>query len=369
MKNASRFLLCGVCCVLFSCVPAFASSVADVVGRVSRVQYQHYLDDVLYAKTGNDRAYGPEHDMAMTNIFDQFTAFGLQTTLEPFTYSGKTYYNVVGVLPGQGSRSNEVYLLNAHYDSARDGEGNGVPGADDDGSGVAGLLEAARVLAQFPLDATLVFAAFDREEDDTVGSTEYVTAHAGQQLKGVVALDMIACNTSTNRPEICCLALSEPLMLSLSNAVALYGQGLEVSYGGPETNADHFSFEAKGFQACLLFEAGKNPWYHTLSDCIETPGYIDYDFATQMTRSAVGWIATAAGISSAPPVRILWLPSNSVKLVWPGLGTNVTAQVSTNLAAGSWIDVPSGEVGKEGTNSVLIQSATDAKRFYRLIER
>jgi hypothetical protein len=369
MKNASRFLLCGVCCVLFSSAPVSAASVADVVGRVSRVQYQHYLDDMLYARTGNDRAYGPEHDMAMTNIFDQFTAFGLQTTLEPFTYSGKTYYNVVGILPGQGSRSNEVYLLNAHYDSARDGEGNGVPGADDDGSGVAGLLEAARVLAQFPLDATLVFAAFDREEDDTVGSTEYVTAHGSEKFKGVVALDMIACNSSTNRPEICCLDMSKPLMLSLSNAIALYGQGLEVSYGGPETNADHFSFESKGFQACLLFEAGKNPWYHSLSDCIETPGYIDYDFATKMTRSAVGWIATAAGIYSAPPVQILRLPPDRVKLVWPDSGTNVTAQVSTNLAAGSWTDIPSGEVGKEGTNSVLIQSSTADRRFYRLIER
>lgn len=369
--NPIRFFVSGVCSILCLGAPAFAASVSEVATRVNRTQYQHYLDDLLYAHTGQDRAYGTEHDMARTNIVDQLTAFGLQTSLEPFTYKDATYYNVVGVLPGKGARSNEVYLISGHFDSAQNDEGVGVPGADDDASGVAGVLEAARVLAQYQFDATLVFAAFDREEDGLEGSTAYVLSHAKDQIKGMISLDMIACS-SGNKPEICCQESSKPLMLTLSNAFALYGGELTVSYGGPDPNADHYAFELGGFQACLLIEGSTNRRYHTLEDCLDTPNYIDYEFATGMTRATVGWMATVAGLytdqATALTLQITTLSDEKVRLAWPASPAKVVVQTSSDLKAGSWSDLPANEIETEGANSVSVQPKAAGMRFYRLVE-
>ena len=54
--------------------------------------------NLLYTHAGNDRFFGPEHDLA--NIQLLWTSFGLTTTLHAFTAYGGTYYNVVGELPG-----------------------------------------------------------------------------------------------------------------------------------------------------------------------------------------------------------------------------------------------------------------------------
>ena len=166
--------------------PAF-SSVLDIVNEVSVQSYTDFMQNSLYTHTGDDRGFGAEHDLARTNIVDAFTSYGLSTSLEGFAYSSQTYYNVVGVLPGT-TRPNDIYIIGAHFDSVSN------PGADDNASGTAGVLEAARVLTQYNFEATLVFIAFDREEQGLVGSNAYATSHSGDNILGMISLDMIAYN-------------------------------------------------------------------------------------------------------------------------------------------------------------------------------
>ena len=88
MRKQAAFMLATA--VLFVATPwasesAFAELLAsqpqDIVNQVSQTTYRHYLDDVLYTHLGDDRQWGPEHDLAQSNIYAEFEGFGLNTSL------------------------------------------------------------------------------------------------------------------------------------------------------------------------------------------------------------------------------------------------------------------------------------------------
>ncbi|UCC32787.1 MAG: M28 family peptidase, partial [Phycisphaerales bacterium] len=156
LRRVVVFLTAGL--ALAPALPALASPEGEVAAAlVSEESYCHYLDDELYAHEGDNRGFGPEHDLAQANIISLFASFGLTVTLEPFDYYGATYHNVVGTHLGTATPDQE-YVIGAHYDSVDN------PGADDNASGVALVLEAARVLSRYESDFTIRFVAFDREE-------------------------------------------------------------------------------------------------------------------------------------------------------------------------------------------------------------
>jgi Zn-dependent M28 family amino/carboxypeptidase len=114
---------------------------------------------------------------------DRFASLGY--TVERQQYA--TGVNVIGVLQGARVPAERV-VISAHYDSV-----TSCPGADDNGSGVAGVLEAARVLALQPHDRTIVVACWDEEERGLIGSRAYVTraAAAGDQIVASFVFEMI----------------------------------------------------------------------------------------------------------------------------------------------------------------------------------
>jgi hypothetical protein len=287
----------------WTCQPAFAvPAVQDIVDQVSQTTYRHYLDDMLYTHLGNNRQWGPQHDLARENIYSEFIGFGLDTVLHPFSYSGQTYYNVVGVHLGT-TRQNDIYIIGAHYDSVAG------PGADDNASGSAGVLEAARVLSQFEFEATLIFIGFDREEQGLFGSTAYAQEHKYDDILGMISMDMIAYNGSgLNKARTYGRDSSSALKQSLADAITLYGSGLSCVDSGRNDHSDHASFEAQGFQACLLIEYDvlDNPYYHTVNDSVDIANYIDYAFAANMVSSTVGFLATAA-VPIPEPATVLLL--------------------------------------------------------------
>jgi len=266
-----------------------AGPVENLVAQVSATNYRHLVDDMLFTHNGNNRGYGPDHDPARQNIFDHFESLGLTTSLFGFTYGGNTYYDVVGVHEGY-LHPEQIYIIGAHYDSAN------TPGADDNASGTACVMETARVLASHRFEATIVFIAFDREEQGLIGSNAYATAHANDDIRGMISADMIAFNPGgVNRAAVYGSTNSDPCKQALSDSLSLYGGIQPIMYGSMD-RSDHAPFEWHGFQAALLIENewGSNPNYHRSTDSVDTPNYIDYDFAANMTRGALGWLATSA---------------------------------------------------------------------------
>lgn len=325
MKRQS--ILVSLIAALFVVIPcasesAFAVLVPfqeqDIVNQVSQTTYSYYLDDVLYTHSGDNREWSPEHDLAQSNIYGEFESFGLDTSLHPFEYEGSTYYNVVGAHYGT-VRPDDIYILGAHYDSE-----NG-PGADDDASGTAGMMEAARVLSQYEFEATLIFIGFDREEQGLIGSGAYAVDHRDEDILGMISMDMISYNSSgSDMARIYGRDSSAALKESLADAISLYGNGLSSMDSGELAQSDHEPFQQEGFQAALLIEydVWDNPYYHSSNDSVDMTNYIDYAFATNMVRSAVGFLATFAvpiletPVASTPePTTFLLLSFGSLFLL------------------------------------------------------
>ncbi len=184
-----------------------------------------------------------------------------------------------------------------------------TPGADDDASGVAGLLEAARVLSSHRFAYTILFIAFDSEEIRCSGAGSYVMRHANEGIVGMVELDMIAYNHMGGRKGEIWTGVPGENATSKALAAALkkYVPELTVTYRGSDPASDHGPFEAAGFASALLTEAEPySPYYHKAADAAtdntgavdmlmaDGSPYIDYAYATTMTRGAAGWLADAA---------------------------------------------------------------------------
>jgi len=132
----------------------------------------------------------PGNRLAGEYLHRMYRSFGYQPEYQWFeprgALGGKTA-NVIATLKGT-ENPDLVYVVSSHYDSNASG-----PGADDDSSATAALLEAARVLAKRPMPATIVFASFTGEESGLLGSREFMrlAREKGVRIVGALNNDMI----------------------------------------------------------------------------------------------------------------------------------------------------------------------------------
>jgi hypothetical protein len=132
----------------------------------------------------------PGNKLAAEYLHNAYASFGYTPEYQWFSprnaLGGRTA-NVLATLKGTVNPE-LVYVVSSHYDSVAIG-----PGADDDTSGTAALLETARALAGHPMPATIVFASFTGEEAGLLGSREYVRQAVANKARIVGALnnDMI----------------------------------------------------------------------------------------------------------------------------------------------------------------------------------
>ena len=273
-------------------VGAAPPTAQDVVNAINQTQYADYLNNYLFTHNGDSRGgagVGTQHDLARTNIFNEFVADGLTTTLQ--ACSGGS--NVVGVKLGR-VHPNDIYILGAHYDSVPAG-----PGADDNASGTAGVLTAAKAMKDFTFEDTVIFCAFDREEQGMVGSWAYYNAHSADDVKGMISLDMIAFNSPAHPNTAQLYGRTDAIQSSLIATLAT--QGITAQKNGAFDASDQTPWDRNGKPACLLIEwHSDNGRWHQATDSVDTANYIDYAYATKLTRAAVGFLAESAAVTPEP---------------------------------------------------------------------
>lgn len=128
----------------------------------------------------------PGNAKAIDYLLATYRSFGYDAQPQWFSPQGALggkSANVLAVLKGT-ENPELVYVVSSHFDSRAEG-----PGADDNTSGTAALLEAARVMAKHPQPATIIFASFTGEEAGLLGSREFVRRAVADSLKLVGALN------------------------------------------------------------------------------------------------------------------------------------------------------------------------------------
>jgi len=187
----------------------------------------------------------------------------------------KTLRNVIGIVPGSRAEwSGQAVVIGAHYDHLGRGwpdvhqgdEGRLHPGADDNASGVAVLLELARYFARAGSERTLVFAAFSGEEAGRLGSRYFVRRAAedsGQSIRAMINLDTVG---RLGERELLVLGTGSAREWEHIFRGAGYVAGVQVRGVADDLgSSDQKSFLDVGIPAVQLF-AGAHADYHRASD-------------------------------------------------------------------------------------------------------
>jgi Zn-dependent M28 family amino/carboxypeptidase len=163
----------------------------SVYALVDNVNSNRLLSTLNYLTSYNSRASYEAQEAVLNWIKTNLDAAGANTRLHEYEYNGLTWHNLVATIPGNASLDpGEAHLVvGAHIDSVP-----GSPGADDNASGVAAIMEAARVLANAQLDMRVDFIFFTNEEKGRVGSAAYASdaKTSGEDITAMIAVDMIA---------------------------------------------------------------------------------------------------------------------------------------------------------------------------------
>ena len=223
-------------------------------------------------------------------------ALGFDAAVEPFRWAGGTSANVVA---SRAFGAPSLGYATAHLDSVNhaDGPTGPAPGADDNASGAAGLLQIARVLRDQPLAADLRLVLFGGEEQGLHGSRAYVAALPAAdraRVAGVVNMDMIGVR-NTGRPTVLLEGAprSQAVIDGLASAAAAY-TGLEVQVSLSPYASDHVPFLDAGLPAVLTIEGadGANTAVHTAGDTVDR---VDVALAADIVRMNVAYFASLAG--------------------------------------------------------------------------
>jgi peptidase M28-like protein len=233
----------------------------------------------------------------------QLEAMNYETRSQSVTVNGGASTSVIADKPGAAAGTRNVVLIVAHLDSINqreEGAAASAPGADDNGSGSAGLLEIARAFWDHRGVHDLRFVLFGGEEQGLLGSKRYVASLSASErtrIRAVINMDMIG---SLNSPSPSVLlegaALSQRVIDSLNEAAATYTQ-LTVQTSLHFKNSDHVSFINAELPAVLTIEGADhtNSSVHSSNDTIDR---IDYDLAVEILRMNVAFIASEAGRTS-----------------------------------------------------------------------
>jgi photosystem II stability/assembly factor-like uncharacterized protein len=188
---------------------------------------------------------------------------------------GKPYINVVATITGKVYPNGE-YLITAHYDDYSGSPQTYAPGADDNASGTAAVLEAASIMKDYGFKYTVKFVCVTAEEQGLIGSYIYAgkARSQGASINGVLNFDMITYDGNQDghidvHTDSSSLNLADLFISSLSD----YGLGLtarKIIINNGVDYSDHASFWEYGYRAILGIEDDYdfNPYYHTTGDKI-----------------------------------------------------------------------------------------------------
>ncbi len=271
--------------------------VQSLVDRVSLTTFKADLTRLVEIPTRFSTS--THYAKASTAARKQLAGLGYTARRRSISVAGGVSQNVIADKPGGGSGARGLVLVTAHLDSINSSGGPAAraPGADDNGSGSAGVLEIARALEDHRGVHNLRFVLFGGEEEGLHGSRQYVaslTATDRARIRAVVNMDMIG---TLNTPQRSVLlegaAVSQAVIDGLAEAAATY-TGLSVQTSLHAANSDHVPFITAGLAAVLTIEGADHTNGNIHSDR-DTLDHIDDELALEILRMNTAFVASALG--------------------------------------------------------------------------
>lgn len=279
---------------------------------------------LMLAETIGERsAFQPdEQDRARDYVAAQLRAMGYEVELQEYaplrrSASGRVrpYYNIEARLPGRGSPGEADWILGAHYDTAP-----GTPGAEDNASAVAVLLEAARELKKAPGGRGVRFVSWSTEEPPAfttrdMGSYRYLRLlrERGVKIHGLLNMDMVGyfnpkAGSQLFPPLLSALHPDTGDFVSLAGNLSSLGLLRSVEASWKKASAlpvepvflpsvasalflgDHLNFWFAGERAVFITDTAyfRFPYYHRYED---TPEKLDYEKMAELTRAVTAVLA------------------------------------------------------------------------------
>lgn len=305
----------------------------DIQDVVNHVSSSRILSDLNFIEGVRHRDLGVAHlEETKDYIENRFETSGLYAYRQEFIYYywGRQYNaaNIIGRYPGHLDEG-KTFIIDAHFDSA--GE---TPGADDNGSGVVGVLESMEVLSNYNFAHSLKFIGFDLEEEEMEGSEIYVQEgiESYEQIEGAFNLEMIGYyldepytqtipshwaglfpdfyddlvenefrgnfifNLSNINSDLLRNAYNTwgPVFVPELKILTFADEG-NGSRAGDIRRSDNKNFWDYGYRAALLTDGAnyRNPNYHQPSDLVST---LDISFITNVIKALVASVAKLADI-------------------------------------------------------------------------
>jgi len=187
----------------------------------------------------------------------------LTVATTPLAYSP----NVIASKPPKHKDANDqIVLLTAHMDSVAN-----APGANDNASGVAGVLELARILKSYQSKREVRFVLFGAEEIGLVGSYYYVASLPDEELERIVAvynMDMVGTSWGDESILIAWTADGQRNIVT-DTAIAAGARLTSAVLPARTTRSDHYPFHLAGIPAACFLRLPMEPYYHRPTDTIE----------------------------------------------------------------------------------------------------
>ena len=305
----------------------------DIQSLVDQVDSTRLREDLEFVEGVRHRTAGLLHLTQVKSwINTSFVSLGLDTSLFEFEFEGYDAQNIIGERSGYINQDT-TYILDGHFDTVDES-----PGADDNGSAVVGLIEAARILSPYYFKHNIKFVGFDLEEPGLIGSYRYVNEGGLEEdefVDAVFNFEMIGYYDDTpnsqtlpfgfdllfpdataevvandNRGDFITnvgSATSIPLMEYYDSIAGVYVPELSVvSLNVPGNGAatqdlrrsDHAMFWDAGIKALMLTDGAnfRNPYYHSPND---TVGTLNFTFMSNVVKATIASLAGLAEIRNA----------------------------------------------------------------------
>ena len=286
--------------------PVVSEEDATIKELMNEVDIENLTATVQHLQDYERRQYNTtQAEEAAQWLYTQFEDLGLDVEEFPFDYLGNpSSPNIIATQ--WGTKFPDKYIIcGSHYDSHRSGDGDKTcPGADDNATGVATVLETARILSEYSFEYSILYCAFSAEEIGLIGSEAYASycAEMGMDIIAYFNNDMNGYLHEGNEIHVDLIYPETVATLGdyYKNVAGIYFPEMEVRHiEFTAGDSDHTSFNNNGFMGIYPFEDKDNysPYIHTKDDVIGI-SVNSFEQSQRFTQMNLACVAHMANLST-----------------------------------------------------------------------